>query len=131
MSQSLQLDMERFWKGDGWKPTLPNIQTPPPSAPGSASSKRGANAVAPKRPTQHRRILVVLLANGGAMTRGQIAFASGIKESSLCGRLSELEPLWVVSTDAVLTSSAGVLVKAYQLTPAGRACALTNSAVQP
>lgn len=108
----------------------PDIRTPAPAAPGSPSSRRGARAIEPKRPTQYQRILQALFTAGGAMTREQLADATGIKESSLCGRLSELEPLWVVSSDQALTSTAGVLVKAYQLTAAGRACVVTNAEVR-
>lgn len=107
----------------------PNIRTPAPSAPGSPSSRRGALAVEPGRATQHRRVLLALYRHGGTMSREQLAAATDIKESSLCGRLADLEPLWVVSRDDAITSAAGVLVKGYQLTPNGRACVITNSAV--
>lgn len=110
--------------------TAPDIRTEPPVAPGSESSRLAAAALdGPFRRKSWRTIMRVMAVADRPLTREEIAERTGYKESSLCGRLStqELRPEWIEALSCYSTSSAGVAVDAYQLTPAGRArCAASN-----
>lgn len=99
----------------------PRIETPAPSAPGSESSRRGATIIDPFRSGIYRKIMLALGASSHPMSREQLSERIDVKESTLCGRLSELRPLWVAVVPDAQRSSAGVLVDGYALTEQGRA----------
>lgn len=99
---------------------VPSIRTPAPASAGSSSSQAGARNVARRRDGQVARILATLYPHDLPIAREQLAAESGIKESSLCGRLAELVPIWVECRRDVCRSNAGVNVNGYVLTDAGR-----------
>ncbi len=99
----------------------PDIRTTPPIAPGSDSSRRAALAVdSPFRRESWRRILTTLYAAEIPLSREQIAERVGMKESALCGRLSELRPIWVQSHDGAVIAASGCHVDGYSLTVVGK-----------
>lgn len=102
---------------------VPRIETPAPVAPGSATSQAAADAIdGPFRRASYRKILTVLVAASRPLSREAIAELTGIKESSLCARLSdrELRPTWVQCVPGACISSAGVSVDGYVATQATR-----------
>lgn len=54
------------------------------------------------------------------LTREELSAATGIKETTLCARLSELRPMWVQRLDRAKRANSGLRVDAYTLTPAGQ-----------
>lgn len=100
---------------------VPRIYTPAPVAAGSTSSAAGARNVAPRRGSQIARILSALYPQPSPIAREHLTRLTGIKETSLCGRLAELVPIWVRCVPDVCTSDAGVHVNGYVITDAGRA----------
>jgi hypothetical protein len=66
----------------------------------------------------YRRILLALESAGRPLSREEISARTGYKESTLCGRLSELriQPAWVEAVDGACKSSSGVTVDGYRLT---------------
>jgi len=64
---------------------------PPPVAPGSASSRRAARRIEPRRASCRAQIAVALEAAGilGA-TRAELAAATGLKENTVNGRVHEM-----------------------------------------
>lgn len=107
----------------------PDIRFEAPSAPGSETSKQAAiDLSSPFRRETWRQILRVLYVEGKPLTREQLAERLGRKESSMCGRLSELRPVWVQKHDGYAIASSGCRVDAYSLTEAGRSrCAKSFS----
>lgn len=101
----------------------PDIRVVPPSAPGSKTSEDAADAIQPLRAKSHRRILYTLasLAPGKVLSREEIAGRTGMKESSLCARIFELQPTWVEVVEGACFSSSRKTVNGYRITPAGRA----------
>lgn len=100
---------------------VPNIQTPAPAAPGSATSEAAAKAVTdPCRAASHAKIMVELYRSDVPLTREELSARTYTKESSLCARLFELRPLWVATHDGAGRSAAGLAVDTYSLTEAGR-----------
>ena len=99
---------------------VPAIRTPAPTSPGSSSSQAGARNVARRRDGQVARILATLYPHDSPISREQLSRESGIKESSLCGRLADLVPVWIECQRDVCKSNAGVNVNGYRLTAAGR-----------
>ena len=105
------------------------------AAPARAHNPRqqaGARAVAPYAGGQRMRILAALAAAPDGLTREQLAGATGIKETSLCGRLDRLaypnrkRPANLPALAACVRaathtrrSAAGVEVTVYQITAAG------------
>lgn len=100
--------------------SVPDIRTPAPIAPGSESSQAGARNVRPRRTNQFDKILGVLAEREDPISRELLCALTGIRESSMCGRLSELEPIWVERVENACKSRAGVNVNGYRLTAAGR-----------
>lgn len=105
---------------------VPDIKTRVPSAPGSATSAAAAAKVTdPMRADSYRKIMLVLgaIPDDGVLSREELSVRTGIKESSLCGRLSdrELRPDWIEAVESACVSSAGVAVDGYRLTTKGRA----------
>jgi hypothetical protein len=99
----------------------PDIRTDAPAAPGSATSKAAAEAIdGPFRTKSYRKSLTALVASGRPMSREELSTVTGIKESSLCGRLSdrELRPEWVAVVPGACVSAAGVSVDGYVATDA-------------
>lgn len=101
----------------------PDIRVVPPSAPGSKTSEDAADAIAPFRRKSWRRILYTLAALNPdkVLSREEIAGRTGMKEASLCARLSELAPTWVQVVEGACFSSSRKTVNGYRITPAGRA----------
>lgn len=101
----------------------PDIRIEAPSQPGSKSSQRGAEAVEPFRNPQWRKVLIALskIPPGKCLSREEIASRTGIKDCSLCGRLStrELRLWWVERVEDACVSSAKVLVDGYRLNENG------------
>lgn len=107
----------------------PLILAPAPSAPGSATSEAAAARVEnPVRARSHRRIMVALY-EAGPLTREALAERLGMKESSLCARLSELRDLWITALPGHAVARSGCRVDAYALTDVGRA--RVQQAMQP
>lgn len=98
----------------------PDIRTPAPSSPGSESSRAGARNVAPRQRNQLDRILREMLDRDEPVSREHLVALTGIRESSMCGRLAALEPTWVQKVESACRSRAGVRVNGYLLTAAGR-----------
>jgi hypothetical protein len=100
----------------------PAIETPAPFAPGSRSSELAALHIEPRRKGQHWTVLVALaaLAADASLSREELHDITGIKESSLCARLSELRPFWVEAVEMARVASSGLSVDGYRLTTAGR-----------
>jgi len=99
-----------------------DVRTDPPSQP-VESSERGAEHVKPRAEDQRMAVLAVLarLPLGHRLSREEISSRSGIKESSLCGRLDELVKLGHVERiERGATSSAGISVLGYAITETGR-----------
>lgn len=101
---------------------VPDIRSPAPSAPGSESSRRAARAIDPHRPGQYRTVLLALalFADDAPVSREALSGITGIKESSLCGRLYELAPLWVEVVPDSCVARSGLTVDGYRLTKHGR-----------
>jgi hypothetical protein len=100
---------------------VPAIRTPVPSAPGSASSERAADSVTnPMRARCHRAVMNALATANGPVSRESLSGTTGIKESTLCARLSDLVPLWVECLEDACIASSGLKVNGYRLTQAGR-----------
>lgn len=93
-----------------------------PIAPGSESSRRAAEqmTVAKRRPVW-LRVLEELSRRRYAVSREELSRLTGIKESTLCGRLMELKTaLCVEASPMSCLSSAGVRVDGYRITACGR-----------
>ena len=102
-----------------------------PARAGNAVQQAAADEAAPRVGTQARRILT-LLATAGDLTADEIQFHTGIRRSSICGRLGELEhPLSpspaLLAPDALVAKvgrrqalTSDNLVNLYTITPAGR-----------
>lgn len=114
-----------------WDEPLPRIRIEAPSAPGSETSRDAADAIEPFRRRQWRLVLVALskLPAGALLSREEIAARTGIKECSLCGRLSDrelclkrnaTERMWVEVIPDALVASSNRRVDGYRLTTAGR-----------
>lgn len=104
----------------------PDIRTPVPVAPGSTTSATAASKITdPMRAESYRKIMLTLgaIPDDGVLSREELSVRTGIKESSLCARLShrELRPTWVEAVEGACLSSAGVAVDGYRLTDKGRA----------
>lgn len=100
---------------------VPRLKVPAASSPGSSSSAAGARNVALRRDSQLGRILCALYLHDFFIPREQLSAETGVKESSLCGRLDELVPLWVERREDACLAKSGVYVNGYRLTEAGRA----------
>lgn len=111
-SSSLSLDL--------FDVNAPDIRVPAPTAPGSESSRAGALNVRPRRTNQFEKILGVLADRDEPISRELLCALTGIRESSMCGRLSELEPIWIERVENACKSRAGVNVNGYRITAAGR-----------
>ncbi len=98
----------------------PTIRTEAPSAPGSASSAEAASLVTEPMRTRSYRLIFTALAAHGLMSREQLSSVTGQKESSLCARLSELRPTWVVARSGAIVAASGCRVDGYELTAVGR-----------
>ncbi len=98
----------------------PDIRTAPPVAPGSDSSREAASLVTnPIRARSYRLIFAALVEAGFPLNREELSERTGIKESSLCARISELRPTWLAVAGSRVLSSSGVACDAYMLTEAG------------
>ncbi len=64
----------------------------PPFRAGNATQESAAKSIAPHTPTLRERVYDFIRANQGA-TNEEIAYWTGIKLSSVCGRVSELRKL--------------------------------------
>lgn len=105
---------------------VPDIRTPAPAAPGSATSEEAASKVTdPCRAASHAKIMVELYVaerNGiGPLTREQLCARTFMKESAACARIAELRPTWVQKHDGAGKASSGCAVDQYSLTEAGKA----------
>jgi AraC-like DNA-binding protein len=99
-----------------------NLRLKAPHAPGSESSRRAAERMTvAKRTPQWWKVLEALGAVRYGLTREELSRRTGIKETSLCGRLYELAPLYVQVSKLSGISSADVTVDTYRITAAGRA----------
>jgi hypothetical protein len=115
------MDSQHFRRASDDLPLFntPDVQTPAPSAPGSASSAAAAAAIdGPFRRKSFRAIMLTLHARG-MLSREQISAETGIPQHTLCARIAELRPLWIEAVSMALVSSAGVRVDGYRLTDAG------------
>ena len=101
---------------------VPDIRSPAPSAPGSEPSARAARAADRFRKGQNYQVMLTLAAldRGAVLSREEISERTGIKESSLCGRLSDLAPLWVEPVEDACKAKSGVTVTGYRITELGR-----------
>lgn len=104
----------------------PKVETPAPSARGSATSEAAADAIRPEtRRSLHNVIIECLgrVPEGRVLSRDEIHVRTGISVSSLCARLNELAPTFVEVVEAACFSSAKKTLKVngYRLTSAGRA----------
>ena len=95
------------------------IRFPAPSAPGSCSSEEAARVADPMRARSHRIIMLALQSANRPLSREELAERTGIKESTLCARLSELRPFWIEAVDRACVASSGLHVDGYR--PARRA----------
>lgn len=103
---------------------VPDVRSPAPSAPGSASSELAAKALSgPFRRKSWRKIMLVLGAASGPMSMHEISVEADIPINVVCARIPELEPLWIARTkDACLSHvKPNLKVDGFALTPAGRA----------
>lgn len=99
----------------------PDIQSPPPVAPGSDTSRLAAMALdGPFRKKSLRRIMLALGSASRPLSRGEICERTGLLESSACARLAELRPEWVRAVDGVCVSASGRTCDGYELTELGR-----------
>lgn len=97
---------------------VPEIRTPVPVAPGSRSSEDAAKSITdPMRARSHRLIMLALQSASRPLSREELSARTGIKESTLCARLSELriEPAWVEAVDRGCVSSSGRSVDGYRI----------------
>lgn len=86
--------------------------TTAPHQPGSASSRRGAEAVAPFVGTQAQRIAAFVRARGAyGATRAEIADSTGISLNAVCGRVGPLLQEGVLRRAGTRESDAGVAVE--------------------
>lgn len=100
----------------------PRIKITAPSAPGSKASEDAADAIEPFRRKSWRRILYTLasIPETACLSREEICGRIGMRESSACARLWELQPTWIEVLDGARTSSAGLRVNGYRLTESAR-----------
>jgi hypothetical protein len=102
----------------------PDIRTTPAIAAGSESSRAGARNISKRRGEKLALILAALSQHDEPISREQLSAETGIKETSLCGRLapgSELVPVWVQCFENACVARSGVRVNGYRITTAGRA----------
>lgn len=110
----------------------PDLRIVPPSQP-SKSSERGADYIRPLRSPSYRKILACLanLAEGKCLSREEISARTGIRETSMCGRLHELsninfriagsaETTCIETVEDACISSSRIIVTGYRLTAAGK-----------
>lgn len=99
----------------------PRIKIAAPSVP-SKTSEDAADAIAPFRRKSWRQILYTLatIPETACLSREEICSRIGMRESSACARLWELQPTWIEVLDGARTSSAGMRVNGYRLTESAR-----------
>lgn len=105
------------------QPSLfPDYRAPAPSAPGSESSRRAAERMTvERRRPRWLQILEALAAARYAISREELSHRTGIKESTLCGRLNELAAaLCVDVSEGSCISAAGERVNGYRISESGR-----------
>ncbi len=100
---------------------VPDIRTAPPVAPGSRSSEMASALLGPFRRASWRKVMLALAAAGRPLTREELSERTGMKDCALCGRISELRPIWIEAHSCSGVSAAGVKVDTYSLTAAGLA----------
>lgn len=108
-------------KGTPLFDVAPDIRSPAPSV-RSATSEAAADLIqnSPLRRRSHRLVMLVLAKEyPHGLSRERLAELTGLKESSLCARLSELVPVWVECLDGAAMSKARMQVNAYRLTRLG------------
>jgi len=100
---------------------IPEIRTPVQSAPGSATSREGAESVDdPMRARLHRLLMLALASASRPLSREELSERTGVKESSLCGRIDDLRPDWIEAIDGACVARSGKRVDGYQLSARGR-----------
>lgn len=106
---------------------VPDVRSPAPSAPGSSTSQAAAEAIthSPFRAKSHRVLMLCLgaLSEGDCLSMEEISERTGMRIASICGRISDLSPLWIEKLPGARQSSAmpSLKVNGYRLTKAGRA----------
>lgn len=107
----------------------PRIETPPPSALGSESSRRASVDVSsPFRRESWRRILLTLAASSTPLSREELSLATDLPINVVTARVSELFGVWIEkSGDRQSRAKPGLKVDGLTLTAAGRArCAASG-----
>ena len=101
----------------------PDVRTPAPAAPGSASSQIAADAIdGPFRRASLRRIMLTLATLDAPISRYALSERTGLPVNVLCARIPELVPIWVEVVPGACEShaKAGLHVDGYRLTDVGR-----------
>lgn len=88
---------------------------------GPATSKAAARRALPWCAPQANALLLLISEASGGLTRADLVRLSGVKESSACARLKDMQDGDIIEVRGIRPGPYGMDVQVYHATPAGQA----------